>query len=297
MPCRHARRGRRRREGRSGKGKPTRWVTDPPPVTLLSQDHDTRFGRGPSHERAVPYAFRRHSNAIPACRRGSSNCPAESAGRTVREAHSIPIPGRGAAADPAQEIHASGTEGPYAPCRGGRPHQHPGGSPAADAAAGARDATSEGASEHGDADGTGDGAARPDQGARPGDHRLADHHRPQEDRASVPDHVVRVLPGRRGDGAGDARRAGPAGAPAGEQPRVQSAVHAARHDHAAAVRDPHLRGLRQRTDAPADRRPRRRLPAAEHAVVLAVPVRRADRAAPCWCRTGRPPSAGSPTRR
>ena len=69
--------------------------------------------------------------------------------------------------------------------------------------------------------------------------------------------------------------AGPAGR---RQPRaVQPAVHHARHDHAAAVRDAAVRRLRQRDHAAADRRAGRRVPAAEHVRLLAVPVRRPDR--------------------
>ena len=63
-------------------------------------------------------------------------------------------------------------------------------------------------------------AARPARRRRhpdapPRHHRrqLADHHRPQGDRQPLPDHVVRLLPHRRPDGHGDARRAGPAGQP------------------------------------------------------------------------------------
>ena len=58
---------------------------------------------------------------------------------------------------------------------------------------------------------------------------------------------------------------------------VQPALHDARHDHAAAVRDTAVRRFRQRDHAAADRRARRRVPPAEHARLLAVPVRRADR--------------------
>ena len=88
--------------------------------------------------------------------------------------------------------------------------------------------------------------------------------------------------------------------PAGRgQPRaVQPAVHDARHDHAAAVRDAAVRRLRQRAHADADRRARRRLPAAEHVRLLAVPVRRPHRLAPASSpRRVRRRSAGSPTRR
>ena len=61
------------------------------------------------------------------------------------------------------------------------------------------------------------------------------------------------------------------------QRAVQPAVHDARHDHAADVRDAAVRRLRQRDHAAADRLARRRVPAAEHVQLLAVPVRRPDR--------------------
>ena len=61
------------------------------------------------------------------------------------------------------------------------------------------------------------------------------------------------------------------------QRAVQPAVHDARHDHAAAVRDPAVHRLRQRDHAAADRLAGRRVPAAEHAQLLPVPLRRPDR--------------------
>ena len=65
---------------------------------------------------------------------------------------------------------------------------------------------------------------------------------------------------------------------AGRQRRaLQPAVHDARHDHAAAVRDAAVLRLRQRDHAAADRLARRRVPAAEHVQLLAVPVRRPHR--------------------
>jgi cytochrome c oxidase subunit 1 len=70
---------------------------------------------------------------------------------------------------------------------------------------------------------------------------------------------------------------------------VQPVLHHARHDHAADVRDADVRRLRQRHHAAADRRPRRRLPAAEHVQLLAVPVRLADR----LCRLPEPDGAAS----
>ena len=83
------------------------------------------------------------------------------------------------------------------------------------------------------------------------------------------------LLGRR-HGAADARRTGPARAAVPDERAVQPAVHDARHDHAAAVRDAAVLGLRERHHAAADRRARRRVPAAEHLQLLAVPVRRPD---------------------
>ena len=91
------------------------------------------------------------------------------------------------------------------------------------------------------------------------------------------DHLVRVVPGRRPDGHADPLRAGLPG-PAGRQrPALQPAVHDARHDHAAAVRDAAVLRLRQRDHAAADRRARRRVPAPQHVQLLAVPVRRPHR--------------------
>ena len=102
--------------------------------------------------------------------------------------------------------------------------------------------------------------------------------RPQDHRAPVPDHLVRLLPDRRPDGADHAGRAARAGHAVRVRRAVQPAVHHARHDHAAAVRHPAVRRVRERDPAAADRRARRRVPAAEPAQLLAVPVRRADRA-------------------
>ena len=118
------------------------------------------------------------------------------------------------------------------------------------------------------------GAAGPHQG--PDGRQVADDDRPQADRSPLPDHVVRVLPRRRRDGADHPRRAGPARAAVRERRGLQPAVHDARHDHAAAVRHPAVRRLRERDHAAADRRPGRRVPAAEHVQLLAVPVRRPD---------------------
>ena len=66
--------------------------------------------------------------------------------------------------------------------------------------------------------------------------------------------------------------------PADRQRRaLQPAVHDARHDHAAAVRDAAVLRLRQRDHAAADRLARRGVPAAEHVQLLALPVRRPHR--------------------
>ena len=102
-------------------------------------------------------------------------------------------------------------------------------------------------------------------------------HRPQGHRDPVPDHVVRVLPGRWRDGALDPGRAGRAGSAVPVHRAVQPAVHHARHGHAAAVRDPDPVRVRELHRAAADRSARRRVPAAERLLVLAVPVRQPDR--------------------
>ena len=90
-------------------------------------------------------------------------------------------------------------------------------------------------------------------------------------------HVVLLVPHRRPDGDADALRAG-LPRPAGRQRRaLQPALHDARHDHAAAVRDAAVLRLRQRDHAAADRLARRRVPAAQHVQLLALPHRRPDR--------------------
>ena len=61
---------------------------------------------------------------------------------------------------------------------------------------------------------------------------------------------------------------------------LQPVLHHARHDHAAAVRDAAVRRLRQRDHAAADRLAGCGVPAAEHVLVLAVPVRRPDGLSP-----------------
>ena len=102
-------------------------------------------------------------------------------------------------------------------------------------------------------------------------------HGSQGHRDPLPGRLVRLLHGRRRDGAADARRAGGAGAAVPVQRAVQPAVHHARHDHAAALRDADPVRVRELHRAAADRRARRGVPAAERVLVLAVPVRRADR--------------------
>ena len=90
-------------------------------------------------------------------------------------------------------------------------------------------------------------AAGPAGGADP------HHHRPQADRQALPRHVVRVVPDRRPDGHDHALRAR-VPRPAGRQRgALQPALHDARHDHAAAVRDAAVLRVRQRRDAAADR--------------------------------------------
>ena len=79
---------------------------------------------------------------------------------------------------------------------------------------------------------------------------------------------------------------------------VQPAVHDARHDHAVAVRDAAVRGIRERHHAAADRRARRGVPAPQHAGVLVLLLRRNHRGrGVLHALRARPPSAGSPTRR
>ena len=100
---------------------------------------------------------------------------------------------------------------------------------------------------------------------------------PEGHRDPLPGHVVRVLHGGRPDGPADARRAGRARAAVPVQRAVQPAVHHARHDHAAAVRDADPVRVRQLHRAAADRVPRRGVPAVERLLLLAVPVRRPHR--------------------
>ena len=119
-------------------------------------------------------------------------------------------------------------------------------------------------------------ARRPLQGR---DRRQVDHHdRPQGHRQPLLHHLVRLVHARRHHGAAHPRRARQPRAAGRRQPRaVQPAVHDARHDHAAALRDAAVRRLRQRAHAAADRRARRRVPAAEHVRLLALPLRRPHR--------------------
>ena len=110
--------------------------------------------------------------------------------------------------------------------------------------------------------------------------RQVDHlDRPQDDRVPVPDHArsstscvggVMALVIR-------AQLFAPGLEVVADQRAVQPAVHDARHDHAADVRDAAVRGLRQRAHAAADRCPRRRVPAPERLRLLAVHLRRAHR--------------------
>ena len=135
------------------------------------------------------------------------------------------------------------------------------------------------------------------QGEHP---RQLDHlHRPQDDRVHVPDRVVHLLLPRRRDGADHPRRAVRAGpADRADQGAVQPAVHHARHDHAADVRDAAVRRLRERDHAAADRRARRRVPAAERAGLLVLPRSAASSPSPASSPRRAPlRSAGSPTRR
>ena len=134
-----------------------------------------------------------------------------------------------------------------------------------------------------------DSGDRTSKGSRAGSARVADHDRSRTDRDPVHRHVVHLVPDRRRDGAGDPRRAGQARPADRERRGLQPAVHDARHDHAAAVRDAAVRRLRQCDHAGPDRRPGRRVPAAEHVQLLAVPVRRADgarRVPDAWWRGG-----------
>ena len=73
---------------------------------------------------------------------------------------------------------------------------------------------------------------------------------------------------------------------------VQPAVHDARHDHAAVLRDADRVRVRQPGAAAADRLARRRVPAAERLLLLAVPVRRAHRAVGGFLTPGGAADAG-----
>ena len=119
-------------------------------------------------------------------------------------------------------------------------------------------------------------AAQPTRRAQGQHPRQVDHlHRPQDHRVPLPDHRRSSSSARRRDGADHPRRS--CSSPACEivptQRAVQPAVHDARHDHAADVRDAAVRRIRERDHAAADRRARRRVPAAERVRVLALPLR------------------------
>ncbi len=101
----------------------------------------------------------------------------------------------------------------------------------------------------------------------------AAHDGREADRHHVPGHVVHLLPGRRLHGAADAGRAGPAGPAVPVAGAVQPAVHHARHDHAAVLRDADRVRLRELHRAAADRRAGRLVPAAERVGLLALRVR------------------------
>ena len=122
--------------------------------------------------------------------------------------------------------------------------------------------------------------------------------RSQGDRHDVCRRVLRVLLHRRADGAVHPYRTGRAGAAVSVQRAVQPAVHHARHGDAAVLCHPDRVRVRQPGAAAADRRPRCGVPTAECVVVLAVSVRRADRAGrDSSPPAGRPTSAGPPTPR
>ena len=83
-----------------------------------------------------------------------------------------------------------------------------------------------------------------------------------------------------------------------DEQALQRAVHDPRHDHDAAVRDADGRGVRELPRAAPGRRGGHGVPAAQRAVVLAVPVRRADRPVGVPAsRAARRTSAGPATRR
>ena len=106
--------------------------------------------------------------------------------------------------------------------------------------------------------------------------RLADHHRPQEDRHSLHGHRLRLLPGRRVAGDADPGRADGTWAAGGRRGAVQPAVHDARQHHDVPVRGPLRRRAGQLPDPAADRGPRHVLSPPERAELLAVPGRRPD---------------------
>ncbi|CAA9252163.1 MAG: Cytochrome c oxidase polypeptide I, partial [uncultured Acidimicrobiales bacterium] len=101
--------------------------------------------------------------------------------------------------------------------------------------------------------------------------RLPHHDRPQAHRDRLPRHLVRLLPARRGAGAGDAERADRA-RPAGDvgQP-VQPALHHARDDHDVPVHRALRLRPRQLPRPPAHRGGGHVVPAAQLAQLLALP--------------------------
>ena len=107
---------------------------------------------------------------------------------------------------------------------------------------------------------------------RPG-RQLGRHGRPQADRDPLHRHEPRVLPGRRGDGAADPDAARDARHGFRRPRRLQPALHDARHDDDLPRRRPDLRRLRELPHPADDRRRGHGLPAAERALLLAVPLR------------------------
>ena len=118
------------------------------------------------------------------------------------------------------------------------------------------------------------GPAAP-RGRRPD--RLAHHDRSQADRHPLHHLGIRDVPRRRPAGGRDADRARRARPPADDRRGLRPAVHDARHDHAAAVRDADGRRPGELHRPAPDRRRGHGLPARERPVVLDVPVRGARR--------------------
>ena len=128
--------------------------------------------------------------------------------------------------------------------------------------------------------------------------QLADHGRPQADRDPLHRHEPRLLRRRRDPRAAHARAARDAERALRHAGHLQRALHDARHDDGLPRRRADPRRLRQLPRAADDRRARHGVPAAERALVLAVPVRR-DRAVLELLRQGRRRAAraGRATRR